>query len=150
MIISERKFQVNEMEANISWYNLNKECSLKIKWGDFVIFFAIASVIVLMLFLSVSKDDEANLSAQIIKDGELLYEINLDDIDGQEKYLLDDGDVIIIAEKGRIRFVESDCPNQICVHTGWISKSNQIAACLPNRILVKIVGTNEEVDAVVG
>jgi hypothetical protein len=150
MIISEHKFQVNECRTNLSCYNLSEEKYLKLKWGDFVIFFVIASVIALMLVLSVPKDDEAELSAQIIKDGELLYEVNLNDIEDRQTYLLDDGDVIIIAETGRVRFLESDCPNQICVHTGWISKANQIAACLPNRILVKIVGTNEEVDAVVG
>ena len=122
---------------------------MKLKWGDFLIFFVIASIIVLMLYQSVPKNESGSLNAQIIKDGKLLFEVSLNDIAGQKEYLLDDGDVIIIAEKGQIKFLESDCPNQICVYTGWIYRANQIAACLPNRILVKIVGAKEEVDVVV-
>ncbi len=127
-----------------------KENAVKLKWGDFVVFFIIASVISVMFVLSIPKDDGSPLYAQIIKDGEILYEISLSDIEGQEEFSLDGRDVIIIAEKDRIRFVESDCRDQICVFTGWISHSNQIAACLPNRILVKIIGKDDEVDAVVG
>jgi hypothetical protein len=122
---------------------------LKLKWGDFVIFILIASLIVVMFILSVPKSESGARIAQIIKDGELIYEVNLDDIEGEKEYLLDDGDVKIVAKNGEIRFLESDCPHQICVHTGWISRTNQIAACIPNRILVKIVGDDSEVDAVV-
>ncbi len=123
---------------------------MKFRWGDFVIFFAIASIIIVMFVLSIPKDDGSDLYAQIVKDGEVLYEINLEDINEQKEYYLDDGDVIVVAEKGRIRFVESDCRDQICVHTGWLTQANQIAACLPNRILVKTIGKNAQVDAVVG
>jgi hypothetical protein len=72
-------------------------------------------------------------------------------IEGTQQYPMDDGDVIIEAEQGRIRFLESDCPNQICVYTGWIDKANQVSACLPNKILVRLIGSggDDEVDAVV-
>ncbi len=122
---------------------------MKLKWGDFLIFFVIASIIALMFYQSVPKNESESLNAQIIKDGELLYEVRLNDITEQKEYILDEGDVVIVAEQGKIRFLESDCPNQICVYTGWIYRANQIAACLPNRILVKIVGAQEEVDVVV-
>jgi hypothetical protein len=122
---------------------------MKLKWGDFLVFIVIASAIAGMLLLSAPKSKDTELTALIIQDGEVLYEIDLSGVDGQKEYLLDGGDVIIEAEAGRIRFVESDCPNQICVHTGWISRANQIAACIPNRILIKIVGGYNEVDVVV-
>ena len=124
---------------------------MKLKWGDFIIFFAIASAIVLMFFLSAPKADENYLTAEISKDGEVVYEIDLMQIEGTQQYPMDDGDVIIEAEQGRIRFLESDCPNQICVYTGWIDKANQVAACLPNKILVRLIGSggDDEVDAVV-
>ena len=114
-----------------------------------MIFAVIASAITAMFILSIPKNSDAELTAIIIEDGEVLHEIDLSAVQEPEEYLLDEGDVIIEAESGRIRFVESDCPNQICVHTGWIDRANQMAACLPNRILIKLVGNYEEVDVVV-
>jgi hypothetical protein len=45
------------------------------------------------------------------------------------------------AENGRIRFEAAKCPDQICVHTGWISNPGQTAACLPARVLIRLEGT---------
>lgn len=39
---------------------------------------------------------------------------------------------------GSIAFIESDCPDKICVHTGRIHLPAQTAACLPNRVYIKI------------
>lgn len=49
---------------------------------------------------------------------------------------------------GLIRFVRSPCRNQICVHAGWLKYSGEIAACLPNRIAVQIVGNTPHFDSV--
>jgi len=40
----------------------------------------------------------------------------------------------------RVRVVESACPDKICVHTGWTDNPAKPIACLPNRVIVKIVG----------
>lgn len=45
----------------------------------------------------------------------------------------------IEVEKGRIRFKEADCPDKICVKTGWLEKPGDTAVCLPNRAVVTIV-----------
>ena len=55
---------------------------------------------------------------------------------------------------GTIAFVESDCPDKVCIHTGKIGTAGQFAACLPNEIVVKIVpadsGEEPEIDMVIG
>lgn len=43
---------------------------------------------------------------------------------------------------GSIAFVESDCPDQVCVRTGRLHLAGQKAACLPNQVYIKIVGTD--------
>lgn len=48
---------------------------------------------------------------------------------------------------GAIRFAESDCPGQECVHAGWLKRAGSGMACLPNRVSVTITGQSE-VDAV--
>ncbi|KUG02814.1 membrane associated protein [hydrocarbon metagenome] len=45
---------------------------------------------------------------------------------------------IIKVEKDRIRFEKSDCPEQICVHTGWLTKYGDIAVCMPNKTIIDI------------
>jgi hypothetical protein len=42
---------------------------------------------------------------------------------------------------GSIAFTESDCPDKICIKSGRLHLVGQMAACLPNRLYVKIVGT---------
>lgn len=39
---------------------------------------------------------------------------------------------------GRIRFTASDCPDKICVHTGFIGSETQTAVCMPNRVSITI------------
>ena len=41
---------------------------------------------------------------------------------------------------GAARFISSDCPDQICVHAGWLYLPGQIAVCVPNRTSLLIVG----------
>ena len=49
-----------------------------------------------------------------------------------------------------VRVLESDCPTQDCVHTGQISKAGQSIVCLPARIVITLVGTSADYDAIVG
>ncbi len=49
---------------------------------------------------------------------------------------------------GKIRFKHSPCTNQICVHTGWLEKGGDFAACLPNRIAVEVVANNTLFDSI--
>ena len=48
------------------------------------------------------------------------------------------GKVVVIVENGRARFSEAECPDRTCVKTGWISRTGQAAACIPNGILIRI------------
>lgn len=44
----------------------------------------------------------------------------------------------IMTEKGQIWVEKADCPNQVCVNTGKISKPNQSIVCLPNKVVIYI------------
>lgn len=45
----------------------------------------------------------------------------------------------IEVKDGKCRAIDVDCPNQICVHTGWISSDNPVPIiCLPNGLMVMI------------
>ncbi len=48
--------------------------------------------------------------------------------------------VVEVAADGRARVRESDCPDRVCVRTGWISRPGEVVICLPNRIVVRMEG----------
>lgn len=38
-------------------------------------------------------------------------------------------------------FVEAPCPDKLCIHQGRLKTANAWAACLPNRVIIRIVGS---------
>lgn len=46
--------------------------------------------------------------------------------------------------EGRVRVIEADCPDQIDVKQGYISKTNELIVCLPNRLVIEIIGEEED------
>ncbi len=44
----------------------------------------------------------------------------------------------------RVRVIEADCPDKIDVKQGYISNTNEIIVCLPNRLVVEIIGEIED------
>lgn len=59
-----------------------------------------------------------------------------------------DGNVLRIHD-GMAEMVDADCPDQICVKHPCISKNQETIVCLPNKVIVEIVGGDHaELDAV--
>ena len=58
------------------------------------------------------------------------------------------GDSVIEVSKGRARFFSSPCAGQACIHSGWLQAAGDMAACLPNRISLQIVGARPRFDTI--
>jgi hypothetical protein len=58
------------------------------------------------------------------------------------------GTSTIMVDGGRVRFLDSPCPGRYCVHSGWLQQSGEVAACLPNGIVVEVIGGEREYDAI--
>jgi hypothetical protein len=58
------------------------------------------------------------------------------------------GPSVIEVRDGRARFIDSPCVGRQCVHAGWLSRGGQVAACLPNGVVVEVGGGRREFDAV--
>lgn len=50
------------------------------------------------------------------------------------------GRTTIKIEGGAAQVIHSDCPEKICVKTGKITHAGEIIVCVPNKIVVKIIG----------
>jgi hypothetical protein len=57
----------------------------------------------------------------------------------------------IEVKNGRARIIRSPCKNKVCIKSGYIRYADRLAACIPNRVVIRIVGKNHRgVDAVIG
>lgn len=56
---------------------------------------------------------------------------------------------IIQISGGKVAIVESNCPGEDCVHSGWIKSTGRSLVCLPNKVEVRLVGKEDEVDFIV-
>lgn len=78
-----------------------------------------------------------DVSAEIWVDGEAVKSIYLPTAPDQTITLTEYGhDVTLTIQDHRIAVSHSDCPDQICVKAGWLSKDGDRAVCMPNRVTV--------------
>ena len=57
------------------------------------------------------------------------------------------GDTLIVIDQGKVRFKQSPCNNQYCIHQGWLSLAGQVAICLPNQISLQLIGAKKTYDS---
>ncbi len=84
--------------------------------------------------------DTARLEAVLTVSGEEVWRADISDGAAAQSYQVTgiDGHLTVRAEAGRACISYSDCPDQICVRTGWITAAGQSAVCLPNRCVLTI------------
>jgi len=46
--------------------------------------------------------------------------------------------VTLLVSNGKIRFYASTCKDKICIKAGFLSRPGESAACLPNKVAIKI------------
>lgn len=123
-----------------------------LKKGDIILVVVLLVVAVSVIAaMVVFKEDNANVEkiAVIKQSNKVLKEIRLNKVGKSERITVGGSyKNIILIENGEIRFEESTCPDKVCVKTGWLTKEGDMAVCLPNQVIVKIEGTNRDVDGV--
>lgn len=55
---------------------------------------------------------------------------------------------IIQIKDGQVTVTEADCANQICVESRSISQNGEVIACIPHGLVITVVMSHKEVDAV--
>ncbi len=123
------------------------------KRGDLVL----ALVLLVALagsWLYITQLSRDNLTAVVSQDGKVIREINLTAVEEPFQFRVDDGQGgfnIIEVERGRIRVLEANCPEQVDVRQGWISAPHESLVCLPHRLVVSIRSSKDKspVDGIV-
>lgn len=85
----------------------------------------------------------AEITAIVTQDGKEIARVKLANLP-EPLRIAYDGEYpgIILAENGQIRFLEAECPDHVCVDTGWLTRAGGTAACLPARVLVRLEGND--------
>lgn len=94
---------------------------------------------------------EKGAIARVTQDGEVLYEIQLNEVPGPQTYHVNGENGAyntVLVQQGHVRMMEASCPDQVCVNQGWISDSTLPIVCLPNKVIIEIVGEEGQLDAV--
>lgn len=121
---------------------------LKFRGGDWLAIGAVAAMIALSAWTAVSLGggQEAG-TVQIYQNGRLAHELPL----SQNATVTVGGEYANVIEirDGAVAVVQSDCPGEDCVHSGWASTAGKTIVCIPNRVEVRVLGKSE-VDFVVG
>lgn len=123
--------------------------SLKFGKGDIIVisFVIILAIFIGGLFFLKNGIDKGN-KVVIYENGKKVQELPLyQDTD----FLIENNYTNKVAvQGGKAAIVESDCPGEDCVHSGWISGKGRSIVCLPNCVEIRIEGeVDSEVDFIV-
>jgi len=77
--------------------------------------------------------------ANVYRDGVCVHSVDLSQVTGNYSLsIVGAVENTISVEHGRIRVSSATCPDQICVHQGYISNSIVPIVCLPNALVIQI------------
>lgn len=112
-----------------------------------LVILAVAGILFLVFFLQ-NKNTVAD--KVIVKvDGKVVYSEPLSVDKDMDVAGYAGGHNFIRIQGGKVKMVDADCPDKICVHTGAIDKVGQTIVCLPHKLVVEIAGSNSDLDSVV-
>lgn len=113
---------------------------------NLILVLAIAAVACVGLVATrlMGANTNADTATVVIRDGKQnVYELPLSQ-NTTKTVSTDLGTNLIEIKDGRVHVEEADCPNQDCVHQGWIDAAGEQIVCLPHKLTVDIVDASAE------
>lgn len=114
------------------------------KKGDKIVGIILLIIVVITLSATLVYKNSVKGSeniAVIKRSGKILKTIDLNKVVKPEEFTLktENGDYNTIEVKhNSIRIIDANCPNKLCVKSGWISKPGEIIVCLPFKLIITI------------
>ncbi len=125
---------------------------MKLKWNKidiFILSFALIFIILLVVMSNIitSKVNGAYKHVVITIRGEEKYKYNLDEdrtiVLKKEDYDSLLGDMVIEIKDGKVRVNKEESPKNYCSKQGWVSNVATPIVCLPNAVVITIIGQSE-------
>lgn len=109
------------------------------------------TVSILGVYLFKTHFSRPGAIAIITQNGTLLHKIDLNNVDIPYEFvvLADEHHYnTIYVEKNQIRVMDANCPDKLCVKSGILSHTGDIAVCLPHGLFIEILeGEAGEIDS---
>jgi hypothetical protein len=124
------------------------------KLGDRILILLVAAVALVSYLLWRPGSSAAGTVAEIRIDSVVRETIDLSAVAEpytKTLYTGDGGYNVIEIRTGMIRVLEANCPEQVDVRQGWISRPSESIVCVPHRLVITLVtrhGQREDVDGV--
>ena len=101
-------------------------------------------------FIHFRSQGNQTATAEISVNGQVVQRIDLKKIVQQTSYTVQGplGNTLIQVKPGEARIIDSPCPDKICVRMGWIKLPGQSAICIPNRVILSIVTSDNQIDSI--
>lgn len=124
-------------------HRMEQQGGKDLKKNDFILICTLVCIAVLIIFCQYLNKEDGN-QVVITVDGEVYEILNLTE-DNEVKIETEDGHYNILQIKdGKANMTESDCENQVCVNSATISNIGETIVCLPHRVIVKIVSSENQ------
>lgn len=96
------------------------------------------------------RHQDAGAQVKVTVDGEIYGTYDLNPADGKARTIeiKIDGNVtnVLVIADGKADVTEADCPDKLCVNQKSISATGETIVCLPNKVVVEVIGDTEEAD----
>lgn len=117
---------------------------MRIRKGDLLIFVILMIIGFFTFYNNFFRDEITGNLAILEIDGEIVEKFNLETDLETYRVETEYGYNVLEFADGSVSVVEADCPDQICVHFGWIKTVGQTIVCLPHKLIIRIA--NETAD----
>lgn len=121
------------------------------RWDKLLIIVLASAAFLSMLFIKINKErSEALLKSDLVLhieiDGKEEDRYPLSALKEGQKLDYDTkfGHNVIEIDKDGVFVYEADCPDQLCVLQGKISRAGEIIVCLPHRLIASLSGEDKE------
>jgi len=113
--------------------------------ADFILALALL-LVALSVFLVITLTREDGVLVRVEIGG---VEVATYPLSEDGEFPLNGGTNILVIEDGKAYVREADCPDGLCVRQGKISRAGERIICLPNRVVLEVVGGRSDTDLTV-
>lgn len=109
------------------------------KWDFLLGISIILAAIGIYVFFGTARREQGSVISVQMEDGS----VSTYSLWKEENIKIGNSNVLCIKD-GKADMISADCPDQVCVHSKPISKAGETIICLPNKVVVEVLGQSGE------
>ena len=120
------------------------------KKADFIVIAVVLSVVGVLVFFLYFVNADNGRYVQVEVNGEVVETLELKE-NFEKQYDFDGNTNTLVIDNGKASVTQANCKDRICVNHKAISRAGESIICLPHKLVVTILDSNDndsEIDAV--